>query len=35
LQQICKEKGKPWEMAKAFDGSAPISEFVDKINMLI
>ena len=30
LQQICKEKGKPWEMAKAFDGSAPISKFVDK-----
>lgn len=30
LQQICKEKGKPWEMAKAFDGAAPISEFVDK-----
>jgi 2-keto-4-pentenoate hydratase/2-oxohepta-3-ene-1,7-dioic acid hydratase in catechol pathway len=30
LQQVCKEKGKPWEMAKAFDGSAPISEFVDK-----
>jgi 2-keto-4-pentenoate hydratase/2-oxohepta-3-ene-1,7-dioic acid hydratase in catechol pathway len=29
LQQICKEKGKPWEMAKAFDGAAPISEFVD------
>jgi acylpyruvate hydrolase len=30
LQQVCKEKGKPWEMAKAFDGAAPISEFVDK-----
>lgn len=30
LQQKCKEKGKPWEIAKAFDGSAPLSEFVDK-----
>lgn len=30
LQQVCKEKGKPWEIAKAFDGAAPISEFVDK-----
>lgn len=25
LQQRCKEKGLPWEMAKAFDFSAPIS----------
>jgi len=32
LQQKCKEKGKPWEIAKAFDGSAPISEFVPKSN---
>lgn len=30
LQKLCKEKGMPWEMAKAFDGSAPISEFVPK-----
>lgn len=30
IQQKCKEKGKPWEIAKAFDGSAPISKFVDK-----
>ncbi|MFN8255809.1 MAG: fumarylacetoacetate hydrolase family protein [Bacteroidales bacterium] len=30
LQQVCKEKGKPWEMAKAFDGSAPISKTVEK-----
>lgn len=30
LQQKCKEKGLPWEMAKAFDGSAPISEFIPK-----
>lgn len=28
LQNKCKEKGLPWEMAKAFDGSAPISEFI-------
>ena len=30
LQRLCKEKGMPWEMSKAFDGSAPISEFVPK-----
>lgn len=31
LQQVCKEKSLPWEMAKAFDHSAPISEeFIDK-----
>jgi 2-keto-4-pentenoate hydratase/2-oxohepta-3-ene-1,7-dioic acid hydratase in catechol pathway len=29
LQQKCKEKGHPWEIAKAFDHSAPLSpEFV-------
>ncbi|MCP9236507.1 fumarylacetoacetate hydrolase family protein [Lewinella sp. JB7] len=29
LQQQCKEKGHPWEIAKAFDHSAPLSaEFV-------
>lgn len=28
LQQKAKEKGLPWEPAKAFDNSAPISEFV-------
>ncbi len=27
VQQQCKEKGLPWEKAKAFDGSAPISKF--------
>ena len=32
LQQKCKEKGKPWEIAKAFDGAAPISDFVPKLN---
>ena len=25
LQQKCKTKGLPWEIAKAFDGSAPLS----------
>lgn len=31
LQQICKDKGHPWEIAKSFEGSAPISkEFIDK-----
>ncbi|MGB0882155.1 MAG: fumarylacetoacetate hydrolase family protein [Vicingaceae bacterium] len=28
VQQACKEKGMPWEKAKAFDGSAPTSQFV-------
>ena len=28
IQQECKEKGLPWERAKAFDGSAPTSPFV-------
>ena len=30
IQQRHKEKGLPWELAKAFDGSAPISNFVPK-----
>ncbi len=31
LQQECKEKGLPWEKAKAFDYSAPMSqEFIKK-----
>lgn len=30
VQRVCKEKGLPWEKAKAFDGSAPIGQFVDK-----
>ncbi len=29
IQKRCKQKGLPWEKAKAFDKSAPISEFVD------
>jgi acylpyruvate hydrolase len=28
LQNKLKEKGSPWEIAKAFDGSAPIGEFM-------
>lgn len=32
LQDKCKAAGKPWEIAKAFDGSAPLSEFVPKSN---
>ena len=30
LQQKCKTKGLPWEIAKAFNGSAPVSGFVSK-----
>lgn len=30
IQVQCKEKGLPWEKAKAFDGSAPIGKFIDK-----
>jgi 2-keto-4-pentenoate hydratase/2-oxohepta-3-ene-1,7-dioic acid hydratase in catechol pathway len=30
LQQNLKDKGLPWEKAKAFDGSAVIGEFVSK-----
>lgn len=30
IQQRHKEKGLPWELAKAFDGSAPISNFLPK-----
>ncbi len=40
LQQNCKEKGLPWEIAKGFDQSAPISKWIqlselkDKDNIL-
>lgn len=27
IQQVCKDKGLPWELAKAFDGSAPVGKF--------
>lgn len=30
IQAQCKEKGLPWEKAKGFNGSAPISEFMPK-----
>ena len=34
LQDKCKEKGHPWEIAKAFDQSAVVSEkFIDKKNL--
>lgn len=28
LQANCKKKGLPWEIAKGFDGSAPLSKFM-------
>lgn len=28
IQQACKEKGHPWELAKSFDGSSPIGRFI-------
>ena len=30
IQQRHKEKGLPWELAKAFDNSAPVSQFIPK-----
>ncbi len=33
LQQKCKEKGLPWEIAKSFDGAAPISKFLKLENI--
>ncbi len=33
LQSNCKSKGLPWEIAKAFDNSAPIGEFIDKTKL--
>ncbi|MFI5161596.1 MAG: fumarylacetoacetate hydrolase family protein [Sphingobacteriales bacterium] len=33
IQSKHKEKGLPWELAKAFDGSAPISNFVPKAKL--
>ena len=30
IQSKCKAKGLPWELAKAFDGSAPIGSFIPK-----
>ena len=28
IQKACKEKGLPWEKAKAFDGAAPVGKFI-------
>ena len=28
LQEECKSKGHPWEIAKGFDGSAPVGKFI-------
>ncbi len=33
IQKKLKNKGEPWEKAKAFDGSAPIGRFIDKKNI--
>jgi len=34
LQQECKEKGLPWEIAKSFENSAPVSsKFIDKAEL--
>ncbi|MCC5945873.1 MAG: fumarylacetoacetate hydrolase family protein [Bernardetiaceae bacterium] len=33
LQQKAKEKGLPWAVAKGFNGSAPISKFIDKADI--
>lgn len=30
IQTKCKEKGLPWEKAKAFDGSAPLGKLIPK-----
>jgi 2-keto-4-pentenoate hydratase/2-oxohepta-3-ene-1,7-dioic acid hydratase in catechol pathway len=32
IQSRHKEKGLPWELAKGFDGSAPVSNFIPKAN---
>lgn len=33
VQDVMKEKGQPWERAKAFDGSCPLSNFVSANNI--
>ncbi|MBK9283330.1 MAG: fumarylacetoacetate hydrolase family protein [Sphingobacteriaceae bacterium] len=35
LQAKCKEKGLPWEIAKAFDSSAPIGKFIKKTDLTL
>ncbi|HEY0055505.1 MAG TPA: fumarylacetoacetate hydrolase family protein [Pedobacter sp.] len=32
IQQRHKEKGLPWELAKSFDNSAPVSRFIPKVS---
>jgi acylpyruvate hydrolase len=34
IQEKCKEKGHPWEIAKAFDSSAVIGDFYSKEKLL-
>lgn len=34
IQRECKKNGQPWEIAKAFDHSAPISRFIPKTHFL-
>jgi len=33
LQGNCKAKGLPWEIAKGFDGSAPLSRFIPMVEL--
>ncbi len=33
VQKRCKEKGHPWEIAKAFNGSAPVGTFIEKSSL--
>lgn len=33
IQAKCKEKGLPWEKAKAFDNSAPIGQFINIVGL--
>ena len=33
IQAKCKKNGHPWEIAKAFDGSAIVGQWVDKENL--
>ena len=32
IQNECKQKSLPWEIAKGFDGSAPVGSFISKNN---
>ena len=33
VQAVCKAKGHPWEIAKAFDKSAPIGDFIPLVTL--